>query len=152
MEDTDLVKLEDPEKDLSGGFILGPADFVQWVKGNYLSLRSDEKEIPELKRLKPAVEVSTVVDSVADEFGCSRDRILSKGSKKNMARDVAIYLARDLTGESGVNLGRFFGNISGAGITVRYNHLLKALEGNKRLKGKVNRIRRKIIKIKGVAL
>jgi chromosomal replication initiation ATPase DnaA len=38
-----------------------------------------------------------------------------KGRKKNHVRDIAIYLARDLSGETGKILGEYFGNISGAG-------------------------------------
>ena len=61
------------------------------------------------------------------------------------AGDMAIYLCRDLTGESGVELGRYFGNISGAGITVRHNHILKEIQNNRRLKGKINRLKKRII-------
>ncbi|MDY6950969.1 MAG: hypothetical protein SWE60_05615, partial [Thermodesulfobacteriota bacterium] len=60
------------------------------------------------------------------------------------ARDVAIYLARDLTGVSGTRLGAHFGNISGAGITVRYTHVAKAISRNRRLKGRINRIKKRI--------
>lgn len=145
VEDVGFDTLENPHKNLSGGFILGPVDFVQWIKETYLSPRSDEKEIPQLKKLKPSIEVERVVDLVVDEFACSRNKILSKGRKKNTARDMAIYLARDLTSESGVNLGAYFGNISGAGITLRYNHFLKELTRNQRLQDKVNKLKRRII-------
>ena len=103
---------------------------MQRVKETYLSSRTDEKEISGPRKLKPALEIEGIIDRVADEFKCSRDAILVKGRKRNIARDMAIYLARDLTGESGVTLGRIFGNISGAGITLRYNHLSKEIEGN----------------------
>ncbi len=43
------------------------------------------------------------------------------GKKRNLIRDVAIYLSREMTGESGVSLGRYFGGISGSGVTLRYN-------------------------------
>jgi len=36
------------------------------------------------------------------------NQILRKGAKKNTARDVAIYLARERSGESGVDLGKYF--------------------------------------------
>ena len=64
---------------------------------------------------------------------------------ENLARDIAIYLAREITDTSGVNLGNFFGGISGAGITVRYNHIAKQLYRNRRLKGKINQIKKRII-------
>ena len=71
--------------------------------------------------------------------------LFCKGRKKNTARDVAIYLARKLTGVSGVDLGKYFGNISGAGITVRYNHMAGKIAKNRRLKGRVKHIRKQII-------
>ncbi|CAB1078319.1 hypothetical protein D1AOALGA4SA_6073 [Olavius algarvensis Delta 1 endosymbiont] len=45
-----------------------------------------------------------------------------------MAQDVAIYLSREITGNSGVELGNYFGNISGAGITVRFNRLSENIQ------------------------
>jgi chromosomal replication initiation ATPase DnaA len=95
--------------------------------------------------LKPKLSPDNVVAAVYDEFDCHTDLILQKGLKKNEVRDVAIYLSRDLTGESGVDLGKYFGNISGAGITVRYNHLAKQIQLNRRLKGRIKQIKNKII-------
>ena len=67
--------------------------------------------------------------------------------ERNLARDVAIYRSREMTGESGVALGRYFGGISGAGIVIRYNHIANKIESDRRLKRQVNRIRKKIINI-----
>ncbi|MDY6986865.1 MAG: transposase [Thermodesulfobacteriota bacterium] len=144
VEGVDPNRVEDPEKGVVGGFILGSAPFVKWVKKRYLPSRSGEKEIPQLRGLKPRVTPDDVVAVVSEEFGCDTERIVEKGRKGNTARDVAIYLARDLTGVSGVSLGDYFGHISGAGVTVRYTHVAKALSGNRRLKGRVNRIKKRI--------
>jgi len=145
VENIDIQALENPEKDLTGGFILGTPDFVNWVKETFLSLRSEEKEIPQLKKLKPTLRAESIVETVCREFVCSREAVLKKGRKKNMARDVAIYLARELTKESGKNLGEYFGSISGAGITVRCNHVVRELERNRQLKSRLNRLRKRII-------
>ena len=111
-----------------------------------MSKRSEEKEITQLKDLNPRLTPDDVVTVVCDEMNCDRDLILQKGWKKNLLRDMAIYLARDLTGESGVELGRYFGNICGAGITLRYNHIAKEIQRNRKLKGKINRLKKRIIK------
>jgi putative transposase len=140
-----VADLDDPAKDLVGGFILGDAEFVAWVKETFLSKRSAQKEIPQLKELKPGRSAETVVAAVAQAFSCDTWQILKKGSKKNTARDIAIYLARELTAESGVALGKYFGNISGAGVTVRYNHIVGEIANNRRLKEHINRIRKQII-------
>ncbi|MBC2712564.1 MAG: transposase [Desulfosarcina sp.] len=122
-------------------------DFVEkaWVKETFLSKRASQKEIPQLKELKPGRSAATVVAAVAKAFRCDTEQILKKGRKNNTARDIAIYLARELTAESGVALGRYFGNISGAGVAMRYNHIAGEIENNRRLKGRINRIRKQII-------
>jgi REP element-mobilizing transposase RayT len=141
-----IEKSENPTKYLAGGFILGSADFVNWVRETFLSERSEKKEIPQLRKLKPKRAPDMVVAAVSDEFGCRSHQVLQKGRKKNVPRDVAIYLARDLTGASCVDLGKYFGNISGAGITVRYNHMEKQIEHNRTLKKRIDRIKKKINK------
>ena len=76
------------------------------------------------------------------------NQILRKGAKKNTARDVAIYLARELSGESGFDLGNYFGNICGAAVTIRYKHILEQISRNRRLKDKVNFFKSHTIKQK----
>jgi putative transposase len=145
VEEVEPATVENPEKDLVGGFILGSVGFVNWVKETYLRKRSDESEIPQLKEVKPRPTPDAVVAAVCEEFGCDAEWIVQKGRKRNTARDVAIFLSRELTGASGAQLGKYFGNISGAGITVRYNHVVEDVSCNRRLKGRTNRIKKRIM-------
>jgi len=69
-----------------------------------------------------------------------------KGEKENLARDVALYLCRELTGETSVALGRRF-YITGAGIAARHDRIAEKLETDRKLKGRDDRIRRKILYI-----
>ncbi len=86
-----------------------------------------------------------IVEAVCQEFNCQAEQILRKGAKKNTARDVAIYLARELSGESGVDLGRYFGNIGGAAVTVRHKHISEQISQNRRLKGRIDRVKKRIV-------
>ena len=72
-----------------------------------------------------------------------------KGRKNNKARSLAIYLARDLSGATCSDLGDYFGGVSGAAITVRYNKIVKVKEmaGDKKLKSKVGKIKARIVNI-----
>ena len=85
------------------------------------------------------------MEAVSQEFNCQAEQILRKGAKRNTARDVAIYLARELSGESGVELGKYFGNICGAAVTVRHKHISELIRRNRRLKDRINRVRGKIV-------
>ena len=72
---------------------------------------------------------------------------LKKGRKGNLARDMAIYLARDLSGESAQALGAYFGGISGAGITMRYKRMSERASQSRTLKGRVKKIRSQMVNI-----
>ena len=86
-----------------------------------------------------------LIQVVCNEFGCVREAILQKGKKRNSTRDLAIYLCREMTGESGVALGRYFGGISGAGIVFKYDQIANQIEVDRKFKGRVNGIRKKIL-------
>ena len=145
VEQIDVTTIENPAENLVGGFILGSPNFVEWVKRTFLTDKSELKDVPQIKDLKDKPQPESVVAAVCKEYQCNAKFILQKGRKKNVARDVAIYLSRDLTGQRGVDLGKYFGNISGAGITVRYNVLEKQIQTDRRLKRRINRIRHAIV-------
>jgi chromosomal replication initiation ATPase DnaA len=90
-----------------------------------LSVKQEEKEIPQLKKLKPKVLPETVAQAVCREFDCSAEQVIIKGRKKNKAREVAIYISRTLSGMSCKELGLYFGGVSGALITIMYNRIPK---------------------------
>jgi chromosomal replication initiation ATPase DnaA len=93
---------------------------------------------------KPRPTPDALIQAVSAEFGCGMESILRKGKKRNLAPDVAIYLCREMTGETSVVLGRRF-DISGAGIAARHDRIAKKLETDRKLKGREHRIRRKIL-------
>jgi len=145
VEEADIEELKNPAKDLSGGFILGSPDFVIWIKEAFLSDRTDESEIPQLRELKPKIFLDNIVEEVGREFNCEIETILHKGRKRNVARDVAIYLARVLSGEKGKKVGEYFGNISGAAITKRYNYIIKQIEDDKQIRNRIKKIKQTIV-------
>ena len=107
---------------------------------------SNSKEIPQLKILKPRPKPGDLIQAVFDEFGCGMEIILRERKKSNLARDVAIYLCRKLTGKTSVALGRRL-DISGAGIAARHGRIAEKLKTDRKLKGRQDQIRRKILYI-----
>ena len=147
VDEVDAGSLKNPGKEVIGGCILGSADFASWVKENFLSDRKEEKEIPQLTNLKPRVSPERIVEAVCAETASSPERILAKGKKGNPAREIAIFLARDVSGVSTKELGAYFGGISGAGVTMRYNLFSEKLTEDKALKALVGRIRKRIFSL-----
>ena len=137
--------LENPAKGLVGGLILGDGEFVDWVKKTFLADRTDDSDIPQLKKLKPRISLGAIVQCLAVSFGVDEQQIREKGRKGNSARDSAIYFARDLTGLSCKELGDFFGGISGAAITNRYNHIAAVVAQDKNFSHKLEQIEKRIL-------
>jgi thermostable 8-oxoguanine DNA glycosylase len=127
-----------------GGFILGSSDFVSWVKDTFLSNRDDEDEIPQLRRLKSRVTLDARVQNICGTFGGSEKQIPVKGRKDKKARDIAIYFARDLSGVGCKEVGNFLGGISGAAITVRYNHVARKIKRHTKLNREAKKIKKHI--------
>ena len=121
--------------------------YVEYPEETFVEPREEGKGIPHLTRLKKSTKIETIIDTVGSEFGCTREKILEKGRKGNLARDMAIYLSRDLSGESAQTLGAYFGGISGAGITMIYKRMSERASRSRRLKGRVKKIRRQLINI-----
>ena len=117
------------------------------MKETFLSLREDEKEIPQLKKLKPRVPLKTIVQAVCQEFECTEGQVQMKGRKRNKAREIGIYLARDLTGLSCKQLGIYFDGVSGALISIMCNRIAGESAPNKKLKGRIEKIKREIFNI-----
>jgi REP element-mobilizing transposase RayT len=147
IEGADIKSVKDLSKKLEGGFILGDTDFVNWVKETFLSKRDDEKEIPQLKQLKPRVAPEIIVEQVSKAFNSEAEKIRKKGLKRNKAREVAIYLSRDLGGISCSDLGVFFGGVSGALITMMEKRIAEETSRNPRLKQKIQKIKKEIFNI-----
>jgi REP element-mobilizing transposase RayT len=147
VEKANIKTLENPSKHITEGVILGDTDFVNWIKDTFLSEKKDDKEIPQLRHLKPRISLETVVEQVSKEFNCEVENILQKGRKQNKAREAAIYLARDLTGLSGKALGNYFDGVSGALITIMYNRIANESSKNKRLKYALERLKKRIFNI-----
>ncbi|MEE9610068.1 MAG: hypothetical protein V3W19_02395, partial [Desulfatiglandales bacterium] len=51
------------EKIFIGGLILGDTGFVNWVKEAFLSVRDDEQEIAQIKKLKPKPSLEAIVSA-----------------------------------------------------------------------------------------
>jgi len=147
VEGIDIKAVENPNKQITEGFILGDADFVKWVRETFVPEMKEEKEIPQLKKLKPKVAPETVVQAVCQEFDCGPEQVIIKGRKKNKAREVAIYLSRTLSGLSGKDLGLYFGGVSGALITIMYNRIAQEVTRNRRLKNKIVKVQKQLFNI-----
>jgi putative transposase len=87
--------------------ILGSDAFTDGVKAKFRDL-SDQNEIPDRRLLAPSLEV--IKSAVCANYAIDRDKLLSsKRGEANEPRNVAIYIARRLSGETLAAIGKAFG-------------------------------------------
>ncbi len=89
----------------------------------------------------------TFVNAVCKESACSEEQIITKGRKKNKAREVAIYLARDMSGISCRELGVYFGGVSGALITIMHKRVSGEAAKNRRFRLRIDKVKKRILNI-----
>ena len=147
VEEIDEPFMGDPATEAIAGSVLGNESFIAWVQETFLNGRTDDREIPQLKGLRPIVPIAAVIRTVGDGYRCEAAMITGKGRKNNQAWEHAIYLSRELCGLTNALLGQQFGGISGAAVTLTCNKVVRSLEHDKHLRTKFEEIKRRILNI-----
>jgi REP element-mobilizing transposase RayT len=73
------ASLENPLELGKGHGIVGDADFVDAIRGRYLSRDSDTREIPTARTPAVRVEPERIIEAVCAETGASREALMQKG-------------------------------------------------------------------------
>jgi len=146
VETVDYQSLKNPADDVTSGLILGDDEFVKWVKTTFLSNREDDPERPQLKELVHRCSLDRIIELVAEFFGSTKEQILQKGLKYNMAWDMAIYLSKIYSGEQGAQIAHRYGMGSTSAVTMRYKAALKKIKRDRKLGRKIGKIREQIMK------
>ncbi len=145
VEEKDVATLENPNTQSVAGCILGGTSFVQWVQDTFLSDGRDAKDIPQLKKLRPQIPLEKIVETVATITNSRPDVIVTKGRTRNQPREIAIYLSLQLCTLSCVELGRYYGDISGAAISQSGKRCAMKAENDRVLRDVIEKIQQQII-------
>ena len=100
------------------------------------------QDIPALRQLRRRPSAERIAREVGRYYRVALEEIRKTGGKRNQPRDVAIYLARELSGLSCQDLGQYFGGVSGAAVTMRYKHVEKRLAQDPKQARDMARMRR----------
>jgi putative transposase len=124
----------------NGPSILGSEDFVSWVKASFQSLRS-HREVPASRLLAPSLEA--IQSAVCSGYGIDRNELLSsRRGMSNDARNVAIYLARRLSGQTLATIGGAFGLEHYSSVSSVVSRMKQRIANDRRLRRKVEAIQR----------
>ncbi|MFC1869158.1 transposase [Thermodesulfobacteriota bacterium] len=120
---------ESPLMETVSSTILGPSDFIAYIKDKYLSGKKADKEIPALKELSERPLMDDIFDDVDSVFG----------AEESLARNIKLYLCQRYTGRKLKDIGSEFG-IGESGVSQASRRISKRMGKVRKLKRKIERI------------
>jgi len=145
-----FVSSEDEEKTLGilegkkWPSFLGSGDFVQWIKDHFFSVKEDD-EVPQSKELAP--EVERIQKVTMKFYGVEREDLLfTLRGVSNEPRNVAIYLTRQLRGDSLKEIGLSFRMTKYSSVSSVIERMKRSIAEDRRLRNKIEKIQSLLIK------
>jgi len=118
--------------------ILGSNPFMRWVKETFFHLVQKE-DISTYKTFAPTIQ--EIVDAVCRSYKCSpMDLSMSQRGKENEPRNVAVYLARMLTGKRLADIGQYIGFAKSGAISRVLHRTRKRLKEDRGFARRVDEV------------
>lgn len=122
--------------------LLGSAGFVDWVKASFSDLKA-RREIPASRLLAPGLDA--IQSAVCASYGIDRKELLvSRRGTSNDARNVGIYLARRLSGQTLEAIGEAFGLASYSSVSSVVSRTKQRIRDDRKLRKRVREIEQAI--------
>lgn len=121
-----------PMEAVLGSALLGGADFISFIKKNYLSRRKPDKDLPALKQLEDRVSVKTICVEVEAAFS----------GQKRLARSIQIYLFQKYARRKLKDIGAHFG-IRESGVCQAVRRVAERMKVDQRLKEEIETIEKR---------
>jgi len=126
-------KYDSPLKEVTASVLLGSQDFIEFIKGKYLSDKKPVRDLPAIRQLASRITCQEIFDRVESEFG--KDPVT--------ARSMKLYLCRKHTAEKLRTIGAQFG-IGDAAVAQSCKRFNLKLEKDKKLRGKIERFEKRL--------
>ena len=124
--------------------ITGSQGFVDKIKELFFADKTHE-EVPESRYLAPDTE--KIMEEVCRFYNVKRDSLFnSKRGFNNEPRNVAIYLARRLRGNTLKEVGKIFGIDKNSSVSSVVERLKLEIKSNKNLNKRIESLRNKLLK------
>ncbi|MEW6375314.1 MAG: transposase [Thermodesulfobacteriota bacterium] len=133
---------ENPFAAMEAGLLLGDGGFKAKVLRRIERMKVDE-EIPQAKRLRKRVSIDAVIKACQVFYGKNRKALLER-TKGNEGRQVAIYLAKILSGGKGKEIGQRFG-IKGPAVSDAIKRIEGRLDKESQLRERIEFLKGRII-------
>lgn len=138
-------ELENPQKEVYGGIILGGTRFIketlQRIKFEYLQ----KDGISERRALRSTHDIEEILEAVTSHFKKDKNEMIN--NKYSDQRKMAIYFMKERTGANNNEIGKVFGRTSKA-IAKSYERFRKEISKNRKLGREIRKIEKTLSLVK----
>ncbi len=139
-------ELDNPQKDVYGGIILGGTRFIKETLQTIKTECLQNEEIALRRALRSVYDAEEVIEAVFSYFKIEKKDLIAK--KYTEQKKIAIYLMKERTGANNKQIGELFGTKSQA-IAKAYERIRKEMRGNRKLCKEIKGVERILSFVKG---
>ena len=122
----------------------GPESFITEMKEKYY-FKKKSYEVPESKRLAPASD--SIISSVCENYGVTFSELMvTRRGIFHEPRNIAVYLLRQIRGESLNNIGKLFNIKAYSTVSSILRRVSKLKKYNRKIKSRIEKIQDSINK------
>jgi len=125
-------KIKNPLENVVGSTFLGSQEFIDDIKEKYLGEKKADRNLPALNKIMSRPSIETIQNAVRSAFAESSD-----------IKQVSLYLSHHYSGRRLKEIGKNF-NIGESGVSQASGRMRKRIEADKKLKQKIEDIRREL--------
>lgn len=143
MREPQEPQLEEFYKRKKLGWMLGDESFMEKMKERIANIAAPTKEVPQSRKVKGYIELKTIIKVVRREFKVPLSGLMeSKRGQLNIARNIALYLAWELTGLTQQEIAESFGARSYRTVSSHHFRIKNEMDKDKKLKRVVDKLRK----------
>lgn len=136
------ANMESPLERGKGHGILGAAEFIERIRGQYLPLSKESREVPSVRKILALVEPEKIIRGICEVFDVEKETLLKRGYK-GVARSVLMEMLYRYGGMNQREIGELMG-VDYSAVSVARKRLLGTQEKDRKLLAKIERLRQRL--------
>jgi hypothetical protein len=114
-----LREIENPFEAVRWQAVLGDESFVQKLRDRMKGLHKQRREITSLRKAAAWIDAEKILQRVSKKYRVDRERLVSRGERGLLARNVAMWMIWESGTKSLREIGELFGGVDYAAVAQR---------------------------------
>lgn len=140
-------ELDNPMEKVYGGMLLGGTRFIKGILRRIKDDDFNREDVSNKKAIRASFKIEEVLEAVSSDCNVSRHDIIANKSSKQ--KKIAIYLMKERTGATNIEIGEVFGGMSSSAVTKVYQRFKVEMKESRKLRRQISKIENKMSHVRG---